>query len=81
MQLHGIVVVGEGAGIGQVEAQLAASTLLGGVQRLVSKIGAARAKEMVFSADGKLAGVEAVVDKDATSALLARQANTDSWYC
>ncbi len=51
MQLHDIVFVGEGAGIGQVEAQLATSTLLGGASRLVSKIGAARAKEMVFSAD------------------------------
>ena len=51
MQLHDIVFVGEGAGIGQVEAQIATSTLLGGASRLVSKIGAARAKEMVFSAD------------------------------
>src|SRR5260370_25358020 len=51
MQLHDIVLVGEGAGIGQVEAQIATSTLLGGAARLVSKIGAARAKEMVFSAD------------------------------
>jgi enoyl-CoA hydratase/carnithine racemase len=51
MQLHDIVFVGENAGIGQVEAQIATSTLLGGASRLVSKIGAARAKEMVFSAD------------------------------
>ena len=51
MQLHDIVFVGEGAGIGQVEAQIATSTLLGGASRLVSKIGAARAKEMVFSAE------------------------------
>ena len=51
MQLHDIVFIGEGAGIGQVEAQIATSTLLGGASRLVSKIGAARAKEMVFSAD------------------------------
>jgi enoyl-CoA hydratase/carnithine racemase len=51
MQLHDIVFVGENAGIGQVEALIATSTLLGGASRLVSKIGAARAKEMVFSAD------------------------------
>jgi enoyl-CoA hydratase/carnithine racemase len=51
MQLHDIAFVGEGAGIGQIEAQIATSTLLGGASRLVSKIGAARAKEMVFSAD------------------------------
>jgi enoyl-CoA hydratase/carnithine racemase len=50
MQLHDIVFVGEGAGIGQVEALIGTSTLLGGASRLVSKIGAARAKEMVFSA-------------------------------
>jgi Enoyl-CoA hydratase/isomerase len=46
MQLHDIVFVGEGARISQAEAQLATSTLLGGASRLVSKIGAARAKEM-----------------------------------
>jgi len=51
MQLHDIVFVGEGAGIGQVEALIGTSTLLGGASRLVSKIGAARAKEMVFSGD------------------------------
>jgi enoyl-CoA hydratase/carnithine racemase len=51
MQLHDIAFVGEGAGIGQIEALIATSTLLGGASRLVSKIGAARAKEMVFSAD------------------------------
>jgi enoyl-CoA hydratase/carnithine racemase len=51
MQLHDIVFVGEGAGIGQVETLIGTSTLLGGASRLVSKIGAARAKEMVFSAE------------------------------
>ena len=51
MRLHDIVFVGEGAGVGQIEAQIATSTLLGEASRLVSKIGAARAKEMVFSAD------------------------------
>jgi enoyl-CoA hydratase/carnithine racemase len=49
MQLHDIVFVGENAGIGQVEAQIATSTLLGDASRLVLKIGAARAKEMLFS--------------------------------
>ena len=51
VQVHDIVFVGEGAGIGQVEALIGTSTLLGGASRLVSKIGAARAKEMVFSAE------------------------------
>lgn len=51
MQLHDIVFAGEGAGIGQVEAQIATSTLLGGAPRLVSRIGLSRAKEMVFSAE------------------------------
>lgn len=51
MQLHDIAFVGEGARIGQIEAQIATSTLLGGASRLVSKVGAARAKEMVFSAE------------------------------
>jgi enoyl-CoA hydratase/carnithine racemase len=35
MQLHDIAFVGEDAGIGQVEAQIATSTLLGGASRLV----------------------------------------------
>jgi enoyl-CoA hydratase/carnithine racemase len=51
MQLHDIAFVGESARIGQIEAQIATSTLPGGASRLVSKIGAARAKEMVFSAE------------------------------
>jgi enoyl-CoA hydratase/carnithine racemase len=51
MQLHDIAFAGEGAGIGQIEALIGTSTLLGGASRLVSKIGAARAKEMLFSAD------------------------------
>jgi hypothetical protein len=36
---------------GEIEAQIATLTLLDGASRLVSKIGAARAKELVFSAD------------------------------
>ncbi len=44
MRFHHIVFVGEGAGIGQVEAQIATSTLLGGASQLVSKIGAAHAR-------------------------------------
>ena len=50
MQLHDIVFAGESAGIGQVEAQIGTTTLLGGAQRLVARIGLARAKEMLFSA-------------------------------
>jgi enoyl-CoA hydratase/carnithine racemase len=48
MQLHDIVFVGENAGIGQVEAQIATSTLLGGASRLVSKIAVAGFVETAF---------------------------------
>ena len=50
LQIHDIVFAGEGALIGQVEAQIGTTTLLGGASRLVPRIGAARAKEFVFSA-------------------------------
>lgn len=51
MQLHDIVFAGESAMIGQVEARIGTTTLLGGAQRLVARIGLARAKEMLFSAE------------------------------
>ncbi|MBZ5794544.1 enoyl-CoA hydratase/isomerase family protein [Burkholderia contaminans] len=50
MQLHDIVWAGESARIGQVEARIGTTTLLGGGARLVSRVGLARAKEMIFSA-------------------------------
>lgn len=50
LQLHDIVFAGDGAMIGQVEARIGTTTLLGGAQRLVARIGLARAKEMLFSA-------------------------------
>lgn len=50
MQLHDIIFAGASAQIGQVEAQIGTTTLLGGAQRLVARIGLARAKEMLFSA-------------------------------
>lgn len=50
LQVHDIAFAGEGAAIGQVEALIGTTTLLGGAQRLVSRIGVARAKEFVFSA-------------------------------
>lgn len=50
LQVHDVVFAGEGAAIGQVEALIGTTTLLGGAQRLVSRIGVARAKEFVFSA-------------------------------
>ncbi|KVQ18851.1 hypothetical protein WL99_12015 [Burkholderia cepacia] len=50
-QLHDIIWAGESAQFGQVEARIGTATLLGGGARLVSRIGLARAKEMVFSAN------------------------------
>lgn len=50
-QLHDIVWAGESAQFGQVEARIGTATLLGGGARLVARIGLARAKEMVFSAN------------------------------
>lgn len=50
MQLHDIVFAGKSAHFGQVEALIGTTTLLGGAQRLVARVGLARAKEMVFSA-------------------------------
>jgi len=49
MQIHDIVFAGESAHFGQIEAVIGTTTLLGGAQRLVARIGLARAKEMVFS--------------------------------
>lgn len=49
-QIHDIIFAGEGASFGQVEARIGTTTLLGGAQRLVARVGLARAKEMVFSA-------------------------------
>jgi len=56
-QIHDIIFAGESANFGQVEARIGTTTLLGGAQRLVARVGLARAKEMVFSAgvyDAKL---------------------------
>ncbi len=39
----------ESARLGQTEAMIGTSTLLGGIQRITARAGAARAKEMVFS--------------------------------
>ncbi|WP_280328547.1 enoyl-CoA hydratase/isomerase family protein [Pseudomonas sp. BN102] len=50
MQIHDIVFAGESAQFGQIEAVIGTTTLLGGAQRLVARVGVARAKEMVFSA-------------------------------
>lgn len=50
-QLHDIIWAGESAQFGQVEARIGTATLLGGGARLVTRIGLARAKEMVFSAN------------------------------
>lgn len=49
-QVHDIIFAGESASFGQVEARIGTTTLLGGAQRLVARVGLARAKEMVFSA-------------------------------
>lgn len=49
-QLHDILFAGESAHFGQVEARIGTTTLLGGAQRLVARVGLARAKEMVLSA-------------------------------
>ena len=44
-----LIWAGESARLGQTEAMIATSTLLGGIQRITARAGAARAKEMVFS--------------------------------
>ncbi|MCE4052276.1 enoyl-CoA hydratase/isomerase family protein [Pseudomonas sp. Au-Pse12] len=49
-QLHDILFAGESAHFGQVEARIGTTTLLGGAQRLLARVGLARAKEMVLSA-------------------------------
>lgn len=49
-QLHDIIFAGESAQFGQVEARIGTTTLLGGAQRLVARVGLARAKEMVLTA-------------------------------
>lgn len=49
-QVHDIIFAGESANFGQVEARIGTTTLLGGAQRLIARVGLARAKEMVFSA-------------------------------
>lgn len=45
-----IAIAGQSALIGQSEALIGTSTLLGGVQRIAARCGPARAKEMVYSA-------------------------------
>jgi enoyl-CoA hydratase/carnithine racemase len=49
-QVHDIIFAGEKARLGQIEALIGTTTLLGGASRLVARVGLARAKEMVFSA-------------------------------
>lgn len=44
-----LIWAGESARLGQTEAMIATSTLLGGIQRIAARAGAARAKQMVFS--------------------------------
>jgi enoyl-CoA hydratase/carnithine racemase len=44
-----LIWAGESARLGQTEAMIATSTLLGGIQRITARSGAARAKEMIFS--------------------------------
>jgi enoyl-CoA hydratase/carnithine racemase len=44
-----LIWAGESARLGQTEAMIATSTLLGGIQRITARAGAARAKQMVFS--------------------------------
>lgn len=48
-QLHDLIWAGESAQFGQVESRIGTATLLAGGARLVSRIGVARAKEMVLS--------------------------------
>ncbi len=49
-QIHDIIFAGESANFGQVETRIGTTTLLGGGQRLVNRVGFARAKEMVLTA-------------------------------
>jgi enoyl-CoA hydratase/carnithine racemase len=49
-QVHDIIFVGESARLGEIEALIGTTTLLGGASRLVARVGLAHAKEMVFSA-------------------------------
>jgi len=49
-QVHDIIFAGESARLGQIEAIIGTTTLLGGASRLVARVGLSRAKEMVFSA-------------------------------
>jgi enoyl-CoA hydratase/carnithine racemase len=44
-----LIWAGESARLGQTEAMIATSTLLGGIQRITARAGPARAKEMIFS--------------------------------
>jgi len=44
-----LIWAGESARLGQTEAMIGTSTLLGGIQRITARAGAARAREMVFS--------------------------------
>jgi len=44
-----LIWAGESARLGQTEAMIGTSTLLGGIQRITARAGAARAKEMIFS--------------------------------
>ena len=50
LQLHDIAFASETANFGQVEARIGTTTLLGGAQRLVARVGLQRAKEMVLTA-------------------------------
>lgn len=50
MLAHDLVIAGQSARIGQSEALIGTSTLLGGAQRIAARVGPARAKEMVYSA-------------------------------
>ncbi|MEM8564595.1 MAG: enoyl-CoA hydratase/isomerase family protein [Pseudomonadota bacterium] len=45
---HDIVIVGEGAQMGQIESKIGTTTLAGGAQRIAARAGVARAKQMVF---------------------------------
>lgn len=49
MLMHDLAYASTRSQIGQVEAMIGTSTLLGGVQRLAARCGSARAAEMVFS--------------------------------
>jgi enoyl-CoA hydratase/carnithine racemase len=45
-----MIFVGESARMGHTEAQIGTSTLLGGAQRIAERAGAARAREMIYTA-------------------------------